>query len=358
MAMIETEIYRRKSSRSVFDRQDLAELVARYGAPLYVFSETALKDNVRSILEKFRAYHPKTSVYYAANFESVVANLQIIRSAGCNLEVNSAGELYKGIFAGFRGNRILFNGAGKFDDEIEIAIINNVKSINADSELELKKIADIAAGLRKRADVSISITPKEVESGTVERMVRYALQNPEWISLKGYCFNSGIKFYRLKPLISALKEMLELAVHIYTRTGYRPDLLNIGGGLPMPSVEESAKELCAELSEEKVMEWAGEKNAGLFKDTELILEPGRKIAASVGILLPGTRRKREMDLQEPAEAVPLITLTDLSTCCTAGIPGRNEKVRGEIILIREDGQIIPIKPAQKYGDLIREKVKP
>jgi diaminopimelate decarboxylase len=149
MKMFENKIYSRKNGRFHFDGQDLTELADRYGTPLYVFSERELKKNVREIPEKFRAYHPKTSVHYAAKCESTVANLQIIRSTGCNLEVNSGGELFKGLYADFKGSQIVFNGVSKSEDEIEMAVINGVKSINADSEFELKRIVNTAMKLKK-----------------------------------------------------------------------------------------------------------------------------------------------------------------------------------------------------------------
>lgn len=85
-------------------------------------------------------------------------------------------------------------------------------------------------------------------------------------------------------------------------------MLNIGGGLPVPHyidhtakqympgniyamlkselpIETIAKELCAELAEEKVQEWAGKEYADFFKDIELVLAPGRKVVASAAVLL-------------------------------------------------------------------------
>jgi diaminopimelate decarboxylase len=309
-----------------FDEQGFAELAERYGTPLYVFSERQLKRNVREIQEKFGRYHSRISVHYAVKFEFAVAHLQIIKIAGGSLEAKSVGELLKGLYAGFEGNQIVFNGADKSEDEIEMAILTGVKSINADSELELKRIMITAMRLKKSANVSIHIMPGGLNSETVENAVRSALENPGRISLKGYRFHGGTQVCDPKSFIDAFRKLLRLAIDTYIKTGYRPELLMIGGELPM---EKIAKELCAELSEEKVREWAGKENAGFFKDVELILEPGRKAVDSAGVLLSGT--ESQIRPRKAAEA--------------------------HVVLIRENGQAVMIAPAKKYGDLAADEAE-
>lgn len=61
----------------------------------------------------------------------------------------------------------MFNGVSKSEEEIEMAIINNIKSINADSEFELKRIVTVAIKLKKKANVSIRIVP-EISTGVVK----------------------------------------------------------------------------------------------------------------------------------------------------------------------------------------------
>lgn len=467
MKMFENKIYSQENGRLHFDGQDLTELAAKYGTPLYVFSERELKNNVREIINQFKGHHENTSIHYAAKCESTLAILQTIRRGGSDLEVNSGGELFKGLTAGFKGSQIVFNGVSKSEDEIEMALLNDIKSINVDSIFELRRITEVAMRLKKPANVSLRIVPevstgvvKGNETGTheskfgitldeVEGAVTYALAYPDWICLRGYHFHIGTQTYDLQPFVSAFRVMLEMAVKLYQKTGYRPALLNVGGGLPVPhyidhtavqymprniyamlrsklSIEKIAEEVCAELSEEKVKEWAGEENAGFFKDVELILEPGRKVVASAGVLL--SRVENEKERKQEGENWLMIdagfnTLMEVKTyswyyhmvcanrmeephtmpfkvagpCCDSGdvyfdidyhkslpdfrslpeetrpgdiiamlnvgaygtpnMSNYNGRPKAGIVLIRENGQTVVIKPAQKYGDLISDEVK-
>lgn len=303
-----------RSGGSYFFGQELSVLAERYGAPLFVISEKELKKNLRELSDKFMKYHNRISVHHPVKFEYSVANLQIVKIAGGCLEVSSVGELYKGLYAGFTGNQIVFSGSGKSEDEIEAAVICGVKSVSADSELELKRIADVAMRLNKRANVSICVPPEGFDSDAVENAVRYALENRSHISLRGYRFHSGTRDYDLKSFVGAFSLLLKLAVRVYIKTEYRPELLIIGGSLPL---EKIAEELCAEMKEEKAGAWAGKENAGLFKDVELVLTPG-KSAASFGI---------------------------------------DRRPKAGIVLVRENGQAVMIEPAKKYGDLVMDGIE-
>lgn len=319
------------------DGVDLVALAKQYGTPLYVFSERRLKQNVQEILDSFCKYHPKTSLNYAAKCESTVANLEVILEAGSDIEVNSGGELYKALYAGFRGDQIVFNGVGKSVEEIKDAIENQIKSINVDSEFELERIIEVSKNLGKKANVTIRMVPevstgvvKGNETGTHEskfgitldkitEVFEYALSNEEALNVKGYHFHIGTQTYDLQSFVDAFIVMLKTAVEVYQDTGYKPEVLNIGGGLPVPhhidvtatqympknifymlkgdlSIEEIAKAVTAEMKAEKVMVWAGESLKDFFDDCELILESGRKVVADASVLLSSIENKKRREM--------------------------------------------------------------
>jgi len=343
MNVAENEIYGEESGRFYFDGKNITELADRYGIPLYVFSERELRKNVAKVMAQFRAYHANISIHYAARYESTVANLQIIRNAGGNLEVSSGGELFKGLYAGFRGGQIIFNGVDKTEEEIEMAVINNVKSINADSEFELKRIVDIAKNLKKRAGVSLRIGAGfGIAPDEAEEIVRCALENQKWICLKGYHFHVGAQ---TSPLIFAedFWAMLELAVSIYKGIGYYPRLLHLEG-----ETEEVAQEVRTELNATTLIQWAGKEVAELFRDMELVLSPGKEIAASAGVFISSRIATGRGDLVVIKNAGAYDTL-NLSNC--------NGKLKAGALLIRKNGEVISIRHAQKYGDLILDEIK-
>lgn len=337
MQVFEMNVLKSKNGRLHMDDVDLVELAQRFGTPLYVFSERRLKQNVREILGGFRTFHPKTSLHYAAKCESTIANLQAILEAGSNLEVNSGGELYKALYAGAKGNQIVFNGVGKSVKEIEYAIENEIKSINVDSEFELERIINAAKRLNKKANITIRMVPevstgvvKGNETGTHEskfgitldkitEVFKYAVGRKEELNVKGYHFHIGTQTYDLQSFTEAFVVMLKTALNVYKETGYKPEILNIGGGLPVPhhidvtatqympkniffmlkgdlTVEEIAKAVTAELKPEKVEIWAGQKYGSFFEDCELILESGRKVVADAAVLLSTVENKKRREM--------------------------------------------------------------
>src|SRR3954452_2939968 len=86
------------------------DLAVAYGTPLFVFSEARLRYNIEAVRRAFD--HPRldTRIFYASKANSNLALLQTIRKSGINIEVNSGGELYKALRAGFKAEQIIFNG--------------------------------------------------------------------------------------------------------------------------------------------------------------------------------------------------------------------------------------------------------
>src|SRR5262245_43901144 len=98
---------------------DLAET---YGTPLFVFSESRIKRNIARLKKAGEFIDCGLKVCYAAKANSTMAILRTVLESGCDLEVNSGGELWKALKIGFRGEQLIFNGTSKEIWEIENAI--------------------------------------------------------------------------------------------------------------------------------------------------------------------------------------------------------------------------------------------
>lgn len=322
------------------DGVNLVKLAEEYGTPLYVFSEKRLRQNVREILDTFRRFHPKTNLHYASKAETTLGVLQVIHDEGSMLEVNSGGELFKGIQSGFPGEEIVFNGVGKTKEELEFAIRRNIKAIIVDSPFELDRLIRVAKRIGKPANVMLRIVPevstnvvKGDETGTHETKfgistdeldgcVQAVLHEKETLRLVGLHFHIGTQTYNLASFVAAFRVLLETAIRIYKKTGYQPAILDIGGGLPVPhyidpaarqympeniyqmlrgalSVEQIAHAVTDEMKPQAVREWAGDLYANFFEDCELILESGRKVVADAAVVLSKVlSEKRRASLDE------------------------------------------------------------
>src|SRR5580765_7615090 len=147
------------------DGVSAVELARKYGSPLFVFSESRIRHNIARLQKAQDAIGCQLKVCYAAKAMSTMAILRAAKDAGCDIEVNSGGELWKALKIGFRGDQIIFNGTSKEVWEIENAINAEIYAIQVDSLYELSLIEETAKRLGKKANVSLRLVP-EIESDT------------------------------------------------------------------------------------------------------------------------------------------------------------------------------------------------
>jgi len=296
-------------------------LVESYGTPLFVFSESRVKTNVRALLESARRVSPRARLCYAAKANSLLAILRAVREAGADVEVNSGGELYKALRVGFRPEQIIFNGVSKTLDELEEAIRAGIGAINVDSLAELEMIATLAERLGQRANVALRLVP-EIETGShaglqtallmskfgfspseIAEGIRRALAHSRSIQLVGLHVHVGSQTPTPDPYVRAFATMWRLALALYHETGHRLRHVNLGGGLPvvyahdaraMADVGERGRLFRAAWDIEALLRAAletaldgaeGRAAHDLLEDLEILFEPGRRVVADAGTLL-------------------------------------------------------------------------
>jgi diaminopimelate decarboxylase len=296
-------------------------LAERYGTPLFVFSESRVKANVRTLREQARRVHPRVKICYAAKANSLMAILAAVREAGADIEVNSGGELYKALRAGFRPEQIVFNGVSKTIEELEEAIRAGIYAINVDSLAELEMIAAVAERVGKRANVALRLVP-EIETGShaglqtalftskfgfspaeIAEGFRCALAHQRSLNLVGLHIHVGSQTPTSTPYVRALALMWRYAVAWYRETGHRLRHLNVGGGLPVVYAHDDR--YMADFGERALLfraQWdmgallrsalavaveaADGRAAGeLLEELEIVFEPGRRVIADAGTLL-------------------------------------------------------------------------
>lgn len=116
---------------------DTVELAAQYDTPLFVVSAPRIRANIARLLAA-KQHHPKLKLCYASKANNTLGVLRIVREAGIDVEVNSGGELFKALRAGFRPDQIEMNGIAKTEQEIAEAIEAGIYAINLDSPYELE----------------------------------------------------------------------------------------------------------------------------------------------------------------------------------------------------------------------------
>ncbi|HMS39636.1 MAG TPA: diaminopimelate decarboxylase [Pyrinomonadaceae bacterium] len=303
-------------------------LAEKYGTPLFVFSESRIKQNIERLKRAAQFIDFDLKVCYAAKANSNMAILRTVKDANCDLEVNSGGELWKALKIGFRGEQIIFNGTSKEVWEIENAINAEIYAIQVDSLYELSLIEKTAEKLNKRANVSLRLVP-EIESKTHSglqtalltskfgMMPNEALQafhqykNSKHLNLCGIHLHIGSQNPNLMPYAEALKTLFENLQKIYNETNLKLSHLNLGGGFPVNYLRDNSHLVDFPATQREIFSADFEPSDAIFnawetvkqtaKNTKaenlidnitLLIEPGRSVISDAGICLTTVRNKK------------------------------------------------------------------
>jgi diaminopimelate decarboxylase len=283
--------FERISGRLVCDGAPLADIAAREGTPLYVYSASTIITRYRAIDEAFAGY--PHSLHYALKANSTLAIARLLRGLGAGADANSGGEIDVALRAGFIPDQIVFTGVGKTDAELAQAIDLGVRTINAESEGELRRIDALARARQFRARVALRLNPDidakshpHISTGLKTNKFGIGLGQArdlcrqlvgcEGLEIVGLHIHIGSQITDLDPLARAARAIVQLARELKD-DGIVIDHVDLGGGLgisydgsPVPSAGDYAAALLPVV-----------QGSGLH----LVLEPGRNIVAPAGVLL-------------------------------------------------------------------------
>jgi diaminopimelate decarboxylase len=320
---------------------DVSALAREHGTPLFVFSEKRIRHNVARITRAAELIDRPLKVCYAAKAMSTMGILTLIRDIGIDIEVNSGGELWKALKAGFRGDQIIFNGTSKEVWELEMAISNEVYAIQVDSLYELKLINETAARLNKRANVSLRLVP-EIETKTHSGLQTALLtskfgmmpdealhtfseyKDSPNVELCGIHLHIGSQNPDPSVYTKACEMLFDTLRKIYDAGGVRLQHINIGGGFPVDYLPndslnipgERSQMLAADFDPSDALAQAWRQveeqaktigNIHLLDGITVLTEPGRSIIADSGVCLTTVRNHKERPTSEAADHRPLTT---------------------------------------------------
>ena len=315
------------------------ELAEQHGTPLFVFSESRIKQNINRLKAVENVIDCPLKICYAAKANSNMAILRTVKEAGSDIEVNSGGELWKVLKIGFTGDQIIFNGTSKEVWEIEDAINAEIYAIQVDSLFELSLIEETAKRLNKRANVSLRLVP-EIETNTHSGLQTALLtskfgmmpdesmaafhkyKDSAFVNLTGIHLHIGSQNPEPAPYAEALKTLFENLSQIYNETGLKLSHLNLGGGFPVNYLLDNSHSLdfpteqremfSADFSPQNAIEnaWqivketARNSNAvELLENITLLLEPGRSVISDAGVCLTTVRNIKKRPIIETAPGV-------------------------------------------------------
>ena len=283
--------FKYKDSELYCENVRVSDVVKKVGTPVYIYSHKTFVDHLTKLQKAFGSVQPL--ICYSMKANSNLAVLRALVNRGAGLDIVSRGELLRAKKAGCPGEKIVFAGVGKTEQEIEETLRYGILFFNVESLPELKKINLIARRMKKPARVSIRINPavdpkthQHIATGKKESKfgIDMALAESIFASARKYPSVSfcaihchiGSQIVSGAPFVEAFKKVLEFLDRIEKKYGAKIKFLNLGGGLG--AIYSNEKPQTADEYAKKILP--------IFKGRKfrLVFEPGRFISANGGIL--------------------------------------------------------------------------
>ena len=284
-----------KNRNGILNIEDcnIIELVKNYDTPLYVYSESRIKENYLRLFNAFKKNYDKFKLYYSIKANDNLAILKILDKLGAGADCSSPAEIHLAKKAGIKD--IIYSGIYYRNDEIAYGIKNNIK-INLDNTDKLKILAKegvkevcfrVNPGIGNGKFNQIVTGGKEAKFGVVEEDILNAYKEAKQLGfnkfgihmMTGSCITEGNYFEKITTIL------MDIVGNIANQLKIKFDFIDIGGGFGIPyeqnekelNVEEVAKSITS-VFRKKLKEY----NPG---NPYLVIEPGRYIVGDASILL-------------------------------------------------------------------------
>lgn len=294
-----------KNDNLYIDDCNTTVLAAKYGTPLYVFSETSIRNAIRSYKNSIKKYYGGNgNVLYASKAFSCKEMYRIAKDEGIFVDCVSMGEIYTALSAEFNAEHIFFHGNNKTEEELKYALSKGVGRIVIDNFDELNTVDAISKELGIKTKVLVRITPgidahthDYIKTGRVDSKFGFAITTgdavkaiketlkKENIELMGLHCHIGSQIFETEPFMDAATIMLKFIAEINKKFNIEIKELNLGGGFGIQYVKEDDPLEYPEFMK-KVSVAVKETAKYLQLPTPVIyIEPGRSIVGPAGLTL-------------------------------------------------------------------------
>ncbi len=271
----------------------IAEIAAKVGTPFYCYSTATFARHYTLFDEALDG--TDHLICYSMKSNSNQAILKLMGDLGAGMDVVSGGEYARAIAAGVPGERIVFSGVGKTEEEMRAALEGGIRQFNIESEPEMQALSAVATSLGKSAPITIRVNP-DVDAKTHEKISTGKSENKFGIPISralevyrmaadlpgleviGIDVHIGSQLTDLAPFEMAYAKVAELT-GVLRADGHTIRRLDLGGGLGIPYERSNdAPPLPIEFGE------VIKRTVGHL-DCEIQIEPGRLISGNAGILV-------------------------------------------------------------------------
>ena len=286
------DFFQYKNEQLYVEDLPVKQLAEEFGTPLYIYSRATLERHWHAF-DSALGKHPDL-ICYAVKANSNIGILNVMAKLGSGFDIVSQGELERVLAAGGEASKVVFSGVAKSRAEIMRALEVGIRCFNVESIAELHHINQIACEMGKIAPISLRVNPdvdahthpyistglKENKFGVSVDEAREVYKLAETlphVKITGMDCHIGSQLTELQPFLDATDRLIRLIEQLQ-EDGITLKHLDLGGGLGVTYTDEMpphpsnyATALLNKLKD--------------YEDLEIILEPGRAIAANAGILV-------------------------------------------------------------------------
>jgi ornithine decarboxylase len=247
----------------------------RLATPCFVLDPDELCANA----EDFGQVFPGAEVYYAVKANPEPAVLTTLAETIHGFEAASWPEIEVLLKLGIAPSRIIYGTAVKPSSHVERAVNFGIDRFAADSREELVMLAAVAPGcrvfIRTKVDDSQSVFQMSGKFGAQPEEVAELLCLASSLGLLpwGISFNVGSQARQENAWASGVALVAPVFARLLEK-GVRLDVLNIGGGFPVPYVNQP------EIRLQVIADHVRQALSALPYIPQLIVEPGRRLVAT------------------------------------------------------------------------------
>ena len=283
---------------------NLVDLAETIGTPFYCYSTATLRHHY-SVLHGActQAGLDDTLICYSVKANSNIGVIATLARLGAGADIVSLGELHRAMAAGIAPEKIVFSGVGKTDDEMAAGLEAGIRQFNVESLAELDQLGAVADRLGKTARVALRVNP-DVDAGTHEKISTGKAENKFGIAWEdaeaAYAHAAGLaglspcaidihigsQITNLGPFRTAFEKTADLLARLRAK-GQTITQLDLGGGLGVPYQRNNETPPNPAAYARLIAENFADSGC------QIILEPGRLIAANAGILVTRVIRTKQ-----------------------------------------------------------------
>jgi diaminopimelate decarboxylase len=262
-------------------------LAREFGTPLVVYC----RETVLARAQAYARVDPDALVVYGTKAFPNVALMRLLAASGLGADVSTRGELEFALRAGIPGERLVFHGNNKADEELRAAaasgalvVLDSLEEVGRAKAAGVRTVlVRVTPGIEAETHHAIRTAHAESKFGLGADDAVAAVRNASGAGLDvaGLHVHIGSQLKRTSESLLAVERLVDVAGRCRDEVGWTPRIFDLGGGLAVQSSLGTAVPkpgaFAGELVRHLRAQWP--------LPARLILEPGRSLVGQAGVTL-------------------------------------------------------------------------